>query len=116
MSEHRPLNSNIYRDRRGGTLSASDVGSTVRLAGWIAAKRDHGGLLFLDLRDPGGVEPGEVVQLVINPEQVAFETLTHLRVESVISVTGRVVARSEATVNPRITTGQVEVAVDDAEI
>ena len=116
MPDSRPLTPNIYRDRRGGTLTLDDVGATVRLAGWIAAKRDHGGLLFLDLRDPGGVEPGDVVQLVINPEQAAFETLTHLRVESVISVTGRVVARSEATINPRITTGQVEVAVDDAEI
>ncbi|HET9076156.1 MAG TPA: aspartate--tRNA ligase [Acidimicrobiales bacterium] len=116
MSEHRPLNSNIYRDHRGGTLTADDVGSTVRLAGWIAAKRDHGGLLFLDLRDPGGVDPGGVVQLVIDPAKPAFETLAHLRLESVISVTGRVVARAEENVNPRLPTGRIEVAVDDAEV
>lgn len=116
MSDHRPLTPNIYRDRRGGVLGAEDVGATVRLAGWIAAKRDHGGLLFLDLRDPGGVEAGGIVQLVIDPVKPAFETLTHLRLESVISVTGRVVERAEANVNPRIPTGRVEVAVDDAEV
>ncbi len=116
MSDNRPLTPNIYRDRRAATLGADDVGSTVRLAGWIAAKRDHGGLLFLDLRDPGGVDPAGMVQLVIDPAKPAFETLAHLRVESVISVTGRVVARAEANVNPKIPTGHVEVTVDDAEV
>ncbi len=116
MSDNRPLTPNIYRDRRAGTLGAGDVGATVRLAGWIAAKRDHGGLLFLDLRDPGGVEPAGMVQLVTGPDKPAFETLARLRVESVISISGRVVARDEANVNPRIPTGHVEVAVDDAEV
>ncbi len=116
MPENRPLTPNIYRDRRAGSLRGEDVGSTVRLAGWIAAKRDHGGLLFLDLRDPGGVEAAEVVQLVVNPETPVFETLAHLRLESVITVSGRVVARSEENVNPRITTGHLEVVVDDAEV
>ncbi len=116
MPDTRPLNANIYRDRRAGTLRREDVDSTVRLAGWIAAKRDHGGLLFLDLRDPGGVEAADVVQLVVNPDTPVFETLSHLRLESVITVTGRVVERSEANVNPRISTGQVEVVVADAEV
>ena len=60
-----------------------------RLAGWVAAKRDHGGLLFVDLRDPGGLEPGGLVQLVAHPGRPAFEVLSHLRVESVVSVVGR---------------------------
>ena len=116
MPDNRPLNVNIYRDHRAGTLRLEDVDSTVRLAGWIAAKRDHGGLLFLDLRDPGGVEAADVVQLVVNPETAVFETLSHLRLESVITVTGRVVARAAENVNPRISTGQVEVVVGDAEV
>ncbi|HWE56023.1 MAG TPA: aspartate--tRNA ligase [Acidimicrobiales bacterium] len=116
MSENRPLNTNLYRDHRAGALGDGDVGSTVRVAGWISAKRDHGGLLFLDLRDPGGVAPGEVLQLVIDPSRPELEALAHLRLESVISVTGRVVARAEENVNPRIGTGRIEVVVDRADI
>ncbi len=69
MEDSRPLAVNRYRDTRGGSLRFDDVGRTVRLAGWVAAKRDHGGLLFLDLRDAGGVEPGGLVQLVAHPDQ-----------------------------------------------
>jgi aspartyl-tRNA synthetase len=116
MPETRPLAVNDFRDRRGGTLRPDDVGSRVRLAGWVAAKRDHGGLLFVDLRDSGGVEPGGVVQLVINPQHEAFETLTPLRLESVVSVRGEVVARSADNVNPRLATGDIEVVVEQAEV
>ncbi len=116
MKDSRPLAVNRYRDARGGSLRFDDVGRTVRLAGWVAAKRDHGGLLFLDLRDAGGVEAGGLVQLVAHPEQAAFETLTHLRVESVIAVAGEVVARPAETVNPRLATGEVEVVVASAEV
>src|ERR1700759_1877651 len=115
MRDSRPLAVNRYRDSRGGALRFDDVGRTVRLAGWVAAKRDHGGLLFLDLRDAGGVEPGGLVQLVLHPDQAAFETLTHLRVESVIAVAGEVVARPADTVNPRLATGEVEIVVSSAE-
>jgi aspartyl-tRNA synthetase len=116
MSQPSPLAANRYRDRRGGSLRPSEVGAQVRLAGWIAARRDHGGLLFIDLRDPAAAEPAGVIQLVVDPSREAFETLTHLRVESVITVTGRVVARSAENVNPKIATGEVEVQVDSAEV
>ena len=116
MEPSRPLAVNRYRDTRGGSLRIDDVGRTVRLAGWVAAKRDHGGLLFLDLRDAGGVEPGGLVQLVAHPDQAAFETLTHLRVESVITVAGEVVGRPPETVNPKLATGEVEIVVASAEV
>ena len=116
MEDSRPLAVNEYRDTRGGSLRLDDAGRTVRLAGWVAAKRDHGGLLFLDLRDPGGTEPGGLVQLVAHPDQAAFETLTHLRVESVIRVTGQVVARPAETVNAKLATGEIEVVVATADV
>ena len=113
MEDGRPLAVNRYRDHRAGSLGRSDIDTTVRLAGWIAAKRDHGGLLFVDLRDPA---PGGLVQLVVHPEVEAFEVLTHLRVESVISVTGQVLARPPETVNPKLATGEVEVVVEQIEV
>ena len=111
-----PLNVNRYRDTRCAELRADHVGRVVRLAGWIAAKRDHGGLLFVDLRDPTGVVAGGLVQLVAHPDQPAFAVLDGLRLESVVSVTGRVVARPAETVNPKLATGEVEVAVEAAEV
>jgi aspartyl-tRNA synthetase len=111
-----PLAVNRYRDTRGGALRLLDVGRQVCLAGWVAAKRDHGGLLFVDLRDPGGAAPGGLVQLVAHPDRAAFAALTHLRVESVISVSGEVVARPPETVNPKLETGAVEVVVADVEV
>jgi aspartyl-tRNA synthetase len=116
METTRPLAVNRYRDARGGDLRAEDVGRKVLLAGWIAAKRDHGGLLFIDLRDDGGLEPGEIVQLVIHPGVPAFESLSSLRLESVVSVRGEVSARPPETVNPRLDTGEVEVVVGDVEV
>jgi aspartyl-tRNA synthetase len=111
MVDTHPLTVNRYRDHRCGSLRAGDVGTAVRLAGWVAAKRDHGGLLFVDLRDAAGT-----VQLVLHPGQAAYEALEHLRVESVVSVDGEVVARSPETVNPRIDTGEVEVTVTGVEV
>src|ERR1700732_2861093 len=100
MTDPRPLAVNRYRNVRAGDLTDSNVGQTVRLAGWIAAKRDHGGLLFIDLRDDGGV-----VQLVSHPDhpdKAVFELLTHLRVESVVTVSGQVVARPDDKVNTNL--------------
>jgi aspartyl-tRNA synthetase len=116
MARNPPLALNRYRDARGGALRAEDVGLTVRLAGWVSAKRDHGGLLFVDLRDPGGWALGGLVQLVAHPDVSAFELLTHVRVESVISVSGQVVARPPETVNPKLDTGAVEVVVVEVEV
>jgi aspartyl-tRNA synthetase len=116
MEPTRPLAVNHYRDARGGDLRGDDIGRNVRLAGWLAAKRDHGGLLFIDLRDAGGIEAGGIVQLVVHPDVPAFETLTSLRVESVVSVRGEVAARPPETVNPKLSTGEIEVVVGEVEV
>ncbi len=116
MEDTRPLEPNRYRDIRGGALRVDDVGRTVRLAGWVAAARDHGGLLFVDLRDAGGAAGAGTVQLVSHPDLAAFETLARLRLESVVSVTGTVVARTPETVNRRLATGEVEVHVGQVEV
>ncbi len=100
-----------YRTKTCGELRPSDVGETVQLAGWIHRKRDHGGLLFVDLRDHYGV-----TQCVLEPDNPNFETLDRLRAESVISVTGKIVARSDETKNKNLPTGEIELVVDSAEV
>ena len=92
-----------YRTHTCGALRATDAGSQARLSGWIHSKRDHGGLLFVDLRDHYGL-----TQIVFPNGSPAMATADGLRVESVITVTGDVVARAEATRNPRLPTGEVE--------
>jgi aspartyl-tRNA synthetase len=82
----------------------------------LAAKRDHGGLLFVDLRDPAGLAPSGIVQLVAHPGEPAFEVLEALRLESVVSVSGEVMARPPETVNPKLATGDVEIRVADADV
>lgn len=97
-----------YRTRHGGTLRSEDIGSEVQLAGWVARRRDHGGVAFIDLRDASGI-----VQVVVNPDgaPASPEVLRSLRSEFCISVTGMVRARPEGTTNPDMATGEVEVAV-----
>ena len=95
-----------YRTHTCGALRAADTGKTVRLSGWIHRKRDHGGLIFVDLRDHYGL-----TQLVLHPGTPGFDTIEHLRAESVIRVDGEVVARSPETVNPNLPTGEIEVRV-----
>jgi len=97
-----------YRTHTCGTLRQSDVGTDVRLSGWIHRQRDHGGLLFIDLRDHYGITQG-----VIEPENPIFAELERLRAESVISITGKVVARSDETVNSDLPTGEVEVRITE---
>ncbi|MDQ1359487.1 MAG: aspartyl-tRNA synthetase [Acidimicrobiaceae bacterium] len=106
-----PLAQNAYRAIRAGEVTEGHVGQRLRLAGWIGAKRDHGGLLFIDLRDAGGV-----LQLVSHPDRPGFDTLSRLRLESVISVEGEVVARDEKDFNPKLATGTIELAVDSIEV
>ncbi|ESQ78869.1 aspartate--tRNA ligase [Asticcacaulis sp. YBE204] len=101
----------IYRSHTCGALRATDAGSEVRLSGWIHRKRDHGGLLFIDLRDHYGL-----TQLVFNPDSAGFAKVERLRAESVICVDGKVVARDAATVNANLPTGDVEVVVADVEV
>ncbi len=97
-----------YRTHTCGALRAADAGSTARLSGWVNVKRDHGGLLFIDLRDHFGI-----TQCVIPNGSAVFDLAEATRVESVITVTGTVVARDAATVNPRLPTGEIELRVED---
>ena len=97
-----------YRTHRCGDLRATDIGTTVRLSGWVHRKRDHGQLLFIDLRDHAGL-----VQLVFQPGTAAFAAAEPVRLESVVIITGTVVARTGETVNPKLGTGEVEVRVDE---
>ncbi len=94
----------VYRTHTCGQLRAGHVGETVRLSGWVQRKRDHGGLLFIDLRDHYGV-----TQIVLDVSAPAFSQAEAVRTESVITVTGKVVKREASTVNPRLPTGEVEV-------
>ncbi|MFL5336151.1 MAG: aspartate--tRNA ligase [Geminicoccaceae bacterium] len=100
-----------YRTHRCGDLRSSDVGKEVRLSGWVHRKRDHGQLLFIDLRDHAGI-----VQLVFQPGTVPFAGAESVRVESVITVAGEVVARTPDTVNPSLPTGEVELVVGTFEL
>ncbi|TDI66123.1 MAG: aspartate--tRNA ligase [Alphaproteobacteria bacterium] len=97
-----------YRTHTCGELRDSHVGDEVRLSGWIHRKRDHGGLLFIDLRDHYGL-----TQCVIEPESPFFKQVEAIRQESVIRVTGPVVARSDDTINANLPTGRVEVRIKD---
>ncbi|RMD62544.1 MAG: aspartate--tRNA ligase [Alphaproteobacteria bacterium] len=100
-----------YRTHTCGALRRTHAGQTVRLSGWIHRKRDHGHLLFVDLRDTYGI-----TQCVIDASSPLFEELETARVESVITVTGPVVERAPETVNPHLPTGEVEVRVEDLAI
>jgi len=93
-----------YRTHTCGELRTDHLGAQVRLSGWVHRKRDHGHLLFLDLRDHYGV-----TQVVIGPDQAFFKEAAHLKLESVVTVTGAVVARGSETVNAKIATGAIEV-------
>jgi aspartyl-tRNA synthetase len=105
--KHAPR-ANLYRNAWGGDLRAEDAGREVRVAGWVHRRRDHGGLIFIDLRDRSGL-----VQLVVHPESsgAAFATAERLRSEHVVSVVGEVVEREEGNKNPNISTGDIEIRV-----
>ena len=100
-----------YRTHHCEKLRKTEVGETVRLSGWVHRKRDHGGLLFIDLRDHYGL-----TQLVVEPEAPFFSEIERVRQESVIRVEGRVVARAEDVVNPNLPTGEIEIRIDDFEL
>ena len=95
-----------YRTHTCGALRAADAGQPARLSGWVHAKRDHGGLLFIDLRDHYGI-----TQCVFPAGSPAFAAADAVRPESVITVTGQVVPREAGTVNPRLPTGEIELRV-----
>ncbi len=97
-----------YRTHDCGALRAAHAGTTARLSGWVHRKRDHGGLLFLDLRDHHGL-----TQCVVAQGSPVFEAADRLRPESVITVTGEVVAREPGTVNEKLPTGAIELRVKE---
>ncbi len=100
-----------YRTHDCGSLRLGSVGERVRLSGWVNRRRDHGGLLFLDLRDHYGV-----TQCVIEPDAPAFAEADRARAEWVVTVTGPVVARTPETINPEMPTGEVEVRIEEIRI
>ncbi len=100
-----------YRSHNCGALTAAEVGQTVRLSGWVHRKRDHGGVLFIDLRDHYGM-----TQIVADADSAALPILEALRVESVVTIDGTVKARSAGTVNPGLPTGEIEVFAREATV
>ena len=101
----------LYRTHTCGALTRAEVGQAVRLSGWVHRKRDHGGLLFVDLRDHYGL-----TQIVADADSPAMAVLEGLRVESVVTIDGTVKARSEGTVNAQLPTGEIEVYAREAKV
>ncbi|HMJ95265.1 MAG TPA: aspartate--tRNA ligase [Thermoleophilaceae bacterium] len=108
----RPPRPNRYRSHWAGELRAGDVGNQVRVAGWVHRRRDHGGLIFIDVRDRTGL-----LQLVFRPEEApeAHAAAGNLRGEDVITVSGELVRRDDGAVNPELPTGEVEVVAAELE-
>ena len=100
-----------FRTHTCGALRKTEVGQTVKIAGWVHSVRDHGGVIFIDLRDHYGL-----TQVVIDPEQDFYQELDRWRVESVLSFTGKVVARTPETVNSKLATGEIEVVAEAMEV
>ena len=102
---------NYYRTHKCNELKISEVVTEVYLSGWVNRKRDHGGLLFIDLRDHYGL-----TQLVFDPDSSAFDLAEKVSAETVIKISGKVVKRDDETVNQNLSTGEIEVYVDSLEV
>src|SRR6201995_5656110 len=100
-----------YRTHTCGQLRKSDVGANVRLSGWVNRRRDHGGVIFIDLRDHYGI-----TQCVIEPDAAAFALVDAARSEWVLTLTGKVVARTQETVNSELPTGEVELRIENCAV
>src|SRR6516164_8878385 len=100
-----------YRTHTCDLLRPTHIGQAVKLAGWVHRKRDHGQLLFIDLRDHYGI-----TQCVIDVSSPLFAAADALRLESVLTLTGRVTARSPDTINPNLDTGEVELVITELEV
>ncbi|MEK7661192.1 MAG: aspartate--tRNA ligase [Pseudomonadota bacterium] len=100
-----------YRTHSCGELRASEIGKIVKIAGWIHRKRDHGGVAFIDLRDHYGI-----TQVVCGPTNEYYEPLTRLRSESVVAITGEVIAREAGTFNVDLASGEIELRVISVEV
>ena len=97
---------NKYRSHNCNNLRKKDVGSKVLLAGWINKKRDHGNLLFIDLRDNYGI-----TQCIIDKDNSNFSSLEKIQLETVVKIEGEVINRSNETINKEIETGEIEVKI-----
>ena len=108
----KPPRENLYRDTWAGQVRTDHVDQEIRVAGWVHRRRDHGGLIFIDLRDRTGL-----LQLVFRPEEApkAHAAAHSLRSEDVLTARGTVVKREEGTVNPQLPTGEIELAVEEIE-
>src|ERR1700693_3686805 len=100
-----------YRSHTCGALRLADAGQTVRLSGWVHRKRDHGQLLFIDLRDHYGL-----TQCVVDSSSPIFAAADALRLESVITVSGTVAKRTPETVNAKLPTGEIELAISELQL
>ena len=100
-----------YRTHTCGALTIADAGNEVRVSGWVHRKRDHGDLVFIDLRDHYGM-----VQIVTEVDGPVFQVIEGLRAESVVTITGKVVARAKEAVNPNLPTGEIEIRALDAAV
>ena len=94
-----------------GLIDLKSVEETLVIKGWVNTRRDHGGVIFIDLRDQSGFS-----QIVIDQKSVIFKKIENLRLESVISIKGKVILRSKETINVKIQTGKIEVIVDTLNI
>lgn len=97
-----------YRTHNCNELNSSHINLEIKLSGWVHRKRDHGNLLFIDLRDNYGI-----TQIVITPEATFLEKASRISYESVITITGKVVKRSEESINKEIATGEIEIAIEE---
>jgi len=102
------MSTHPYRTHTCSQLRRPHAGETARLSGWIHRKRDHGGVLFVDLRDHYGI-----TQLVFYPDRPFYAKIAHLSRESVVTVTGQVAERTLENINPNVETGEVELHVDE---
>ncbi|SEH80248.1 aspartate--tRNA ligase [Paracoccus alkenifer] len=102
---------NAYRSHTCGQLTAADAGNSVRLSGWVHRVRDHGGVLFIDLRDHYGI-----TQVIADSDSPAFPVLERLRAETVIRIDGQVKPRDASLVNPKLPTGEIEVYATGVEV
>ncbi len=94
-----------------GELNKDNIGQTVEICGWVNRRRDHGGVIFLDMRDKRGI-----AQVVINPDNADFILAESIRNEFVLKITGQVIARGEGLVNPKLATGEIEIVANNIEI
>src|SRR5689334_21367228 len=101
----------LYRSHTCGQLRREQAGTEVRLSGWVFRKRDHGSLLFIDLRDHYGI-----TQVVVQPDRSIFAACQALKLETVITITGRAELRSADTVNAAVPTGEIEVVAESVTV